>query len=216
VPQPPDTCSNAANSIPNDISIHTILDKHISRPDFALYDKWYTEEGKSQRFQLHEGDQNKTSSILRPRVEAYAATGKWRSGSASEWHEFSANYYLSGWDTAQLYAVFQIKTNDDSNFIIQGLIDTDGSLQIARRGKGRVEIANNVYRKPFNLRVRSNGRKVEVWLDCTRVLAEDHPQPELESTSTNYGFRWGLYRQQTADDKQKGTTTLYVTGAKFN
>ncbi|WP_062062948.1 cellulose binding domain-containing protein [Cellvibrio sp. OA-2007] len=215
VPQPPSSCSNADNGIPQNIKIHTILDKSIERPDFPDFAEWYTESGNTQRFQLHEGNQNTTSSILRPRVEAYA-TPWTRSANGSTWHEFSANYYLSGWDKAQRYAIFQIKTNDASNFIIQGLIAVDGSLEIARRGKGTIELDTGMMRKPFNLRVRSNGFKFEVWYNCTRVIAEDHPQPTLESNASVYGWRWGLYRQEADDDKHDGTTTLYVTGAKFN
>ena len=213
VPQPPSSCSNVGNSIPNGIKIHTILDKHVSRSDFPEYTHWYTENGNVQRFQLHEGDQNTTSSILRPRVEAFAGSAMWQQ---SGWHEFSANYYLSDWDEPQLYAVFQIKTNDASNFIIQGLIQKDGSLRIARRSKGQVVIANDVFNKPFNLRVRSNGHKFEVYLNCELVLAENHPQPSLESNNTRYHWRWGLYRQKTDDDRQDGTTTLFVTGPKYN
>ncbi len=217
VPQPPSSCSNINNSIPNNISLHTILDRSISRSEFGDFTRWYTEDGNRQRFQLKNGDQNQTSSILRPRVEAYVPnSGRWTRGNGSTWHEYSANYYLEDWDEPQLYAIFQIKTNDSSNFIIQGLIEKDGSLQFARRSKGRVRIANDVYRKPFHLRVRSNGFKFEVYLNCELVLAENHPQPQLESGSTQYGFRWGLYRQQADDDKHDGTTTMYVTGVKFN
>ncbi|MBF7072188.1 hypothetical protein ISG33_02070 [Glaciecola sp. MH2013] len=214
VAQPPSSCSNANLDMRSDFKLHTILDRNTSRSDFGDYTNWYTEQGNMQRFQLKDGDQNQTSSILRPRVETHQSP-RWKRSNQSSWREFSANYYLADWDEGQLYAIFQIKTNDASNFIIQALIDRDGSLKIARRGKGRVKIADDVYQKPFNLRVRSNGFRVEVYLNCDRVLAENHPQPNLESNSTLYGWRWGLYRQQADDDKHDGTTTMFVTGVNY-
>lgn len=219
VPQPPASCSNIAYDIPDYVEVHTVIDKHVSRAEFPDFEKWYTEEGNVQRFQLHEGDQNQQNpNILRPRVEAYAAREDvWSRNAQNDWHEFSANYYFDSWDSPWKYALFQIKTNDASNFIIQGVLEKDGSLSIARRGKGRIDLDDNVVQKPFHLRVRSNGYKFEVYYNCKLVLAEDHPQPDLENNQTRYGWRWGLYRQEEEeDDKQKGTTTMYVTGPKWD
>jgi|GEM_PF-3585629 len=219
VPQPPASCSNTAYDIPGYLEVHTVIDKHVSRAEFSSISSWYTEDDNVQRFQLHEGDQNQQNpNILRPRVEAYAPFNDvWTRTGQNDWHEFSANYYLDSWDSPWRYAIFQIKTNDQSNFIIQGLIDDDGSLNIGRRSKGWVTLDNNVFQKPFHLRVRSNGYKFEVYYNCELVLAENHPQPQLESNQTRYGFRWGLYRQkEEADDTQKGTTTMFVTGPKWD
>jgi hypothetical protein len=213
--QPPSSCSNENVDMTSGFKLHTILDRNTSRSNFSDFTNWYTEQGNIQRFQLKNGDQNQTSSILRPRVETHQSP-RWTRSGPNNWREFSANYYLADWDEEQLYAVFQIKTSDSSNFIIQALINKDGSLDIARRSKGRFEIASDVYRKPFNLRIRSDGFKFEVYLDCELVLAENHPQPQLESNSTRYGWRWGLYRQNADDNKHDGTTTMYVTGVKYN
>lgn len=213
-PQPPSNCSNINNNIPDDILLHNIYSSVIPRSNFSSTAQWYTEDGNVQRFQLHEGDQNQRTSILRPRIEAFAPPPRWNRNSG--WHEFSANYYLAEWDEAQRYALFQIKTNDASNFIIQVLVDDDRSLEIARRSRGTVKIADDIYQEPFNLRVRSNGFQFEVYLNCELVLAEDHPQPNLEDSNTQYTWRWGLYRQEADDDRHDGTTTMYVTGPTFD
>ena len=214
VDQPSSSCSNVGNNIPSDIRLHNIFSSNIARSNFSDTSRWYREEGEVQRFQLFEGDQNQRTGILRPRIEAFAPGARFKRGSG--WHEFSANYYLADWDEAQRYALFQIKTNDASNFIIQVLLDDSRRLEIARRSKGSVTIMNDAYRKPFNLRVRSNGERFEVYLNCERVLAEAYPQPSLVNNNTENTFRWGLYRQQQDDDKHDGTTTLYVTGPKLN
>lgn len=215
-PQPPSQCSNVGIKIPQNIRAHNIYTSSIKRSDFSSITRWYTEDGDVQRFQLHNGDTNKkkNTSVRRPRLETFSP--RWKRGNGREWHEFSANYYLDSWKVGQRYAIFQIKTNDASNFIIQGLIDKDGTLEIARRSRGNYKIDKNVYRKPFHFRVRSNGFKFEVYYNCKLVLAENHPQPNLENKNTEYGFRWGLYRQKTSDDKQIGTTTMFVTGASVD
>ncbi len=207
-PPPSASCTNKNYSIPSAIRLHTIKSTVIARPQFPQHSRWYQERGKTQIFRLYNGDKNQATDRPNPRVETFSFP-TWKASSANDWHEFSADYTIvkTGQDGR---TIFQMKSQDvDVQWEIMMGLQANGDILMNHRRLADKVIARNMVGKTFNLRVRSNGRRYQVYYNC-RLQADVAHQMDPSGRSS-YAWRWGMYLKQ-----QRGDSEIHVTGPRFD
>jgi hypothetical protein len=207
-PPPPASCSNSRYPIPQEIRLHTILSTVIARPQFPNHARWYQESGNTQIFRLYNGDANQATDRPNPRVETFSFPA-WQARDANDWHEFSADYTIvkTGLDGR---TIFQMKSQDvDVQWEVMIGLQSNGDILLNHRRNNDEIIARNMVGKTFNLRVRSNGRRYQVYYNCNMVTDSVHQMDP--SGRSSYAWRWGMYLLQ-----QRGDSEIRVTGPRFN
>jgi hypothetical protein len=207
-PPPPTSCSNSRYPIPQDIRLHTILSTVIARPQFPNHARWYQESGNTQIFRLYNGDTNQATDRPNPRVETFSFP-TWQARDANDWHEFSADYSIvkTGLDGR---TIFQMKSQDEAvQWEVMIGLQSNGDILLNHRRNNDEIIARNMVGKTFNLRVRSNGRRYQVYYNCQLVTDSVHQMDP--SGRSSYAWRWGMYLLQ-----QRGDSEIRVTGPRFD
>lgn len=185
-----------------DIKIHTLANSNISRQDFDQNTRWYQEEGNTQKFRLYDGDVNTRNS--RPnsaRIEAFSSATKFGEGEMREWSSEVTIVKPQG------ASIFQSKNNVNQWSVMINMSD-NGDIKLNRRVGEDEIIAKDMVGKPFDLRVRDDGRNYEVFLNDKSVGTGSFDRPQGETM-----FRWGMY---VGEKKQSDDAEIHFTGTQIS
>lgn len=194
----------AGNAIPQDISIHTLCNAKIDRPDFAKWTRWYQEDGNTQIFRLFPGETNvRNDRPLAARSEAFSSGLTWKKEDG-QWHEFEATYTLVKPHPSIIFQIRNTKVDWPVIFRMEG----NGDINVVVRTTNETKnVAKNMTGKSFVIKARDNGHDFEVFYNGDKVASGSFDRPE----GTNC-FRWGIYR---GGREVKSEAILFVTGATF-
>lgn len=196
------TLTKPAPGIPSGISLFTVKSKVTERANFCSVDKWYDESPNKQVFKLYKGDNftdfNPTGRD-HSRTEAQGGLS-WKR-TENKWHEFEATMVFNTLPSkgeaatmAQIFAgccgpVLRIEITDDGKIRFGSTNDAGGPFS-----EGNTSYAG----KPFDLKLRVNGSRVEAYFNGKlRYSGSIRRYPGDENA--NYGFRWGVYAKSSKD-----------------
>jgi len=169
--------------IEQDIRIHTLAHSSINRNRFDDWTRWYQEHGNTQVFRLFEGETNvRNDRPYSARIEAFSNL-TWKEGDG--WHEWTGAFTIVKPHTSSIFQVM----NRDNEWAVHIEMDDDGNVSVNHRRGPKLQIAERMTGKPFDIRVRDNGRDFEVYLNDQKVTEGSYARP---TGVTN--FRWGMYR----------------------
>ncbi len=199
-----DKLPTAKNAIPKDISIHTLCNAKIDRPDFAKWTRWYQEDGNTQVFRLFKGETNvRNDRQFAARIEAFSSGLLWTK-KQGQWHEWEGTYTIV---KPHPSIIFQVK-NLKNDWAVILRMEGNGDINVVNRQPSVTKlVAKNMTGKSFVLRVRDNGEDFEVFVDGEKVSSGSYERPEGTTA-----FRWGIYRGGLAVTRE---AMIFVTGATF-
>jgi hypothetical protein len=193
------------------IALHSLCNKRVNFKDFGDFKRWYQLDGNTQVFRLHKGEHEMTGSrdVGAARIEAYDK----RVMEGGVWHEWTGRYTIVKPSGA---AIFQLKNTEHGttpdpkrpfSWAMQLGMSDNGDIWAVNRYDNKVVIAKNMTGKSFDVKVRDNGSRWEMYLDGELKAASNYSKPK---GSTNR-FRWGIYVGATVPDSE---VMLFVSGAQ--
>ncbi len=199
-------------AIIKDMSIHTLGNTTINRPDFPKWSRWYQEDVNTQIFRLFKGEINVgNDTYYKPRIEAELQNHSkgLKIINGADWVEWNGTYTIVEPVESN---IFQIWSNDD--YVLMLEMDNNGRVQLNPRDQsGHKTMVENAKGKSFDVTVRDYGNKYEVYLNGKLFYNRSYKAAYPDRAGH---FRWGIYASM-----KKGTTggvpkdaMMFVTGAK--
>ncbi len=191
------TLNTPAPGIPPGITLFTVKSKSTARPNFCSVDKWYDESANKQVFSLYSGDNfTNFNPTGRSHARTEASGGQNFTRAENQWREFEATMLFNTKPTkgngavtmAQIFAgccgpVLRIEITESGNLRWGSTADGGGVFS-----EGNESYAG----KPFKVKLRSNGSRVEAYMDGKLRYSGAIRRYSGDSNAL-YHFRWGVY-----------------------
>jgi hypothetical protein len=210
VPNAAKSTKIALSTLPTNFALHYLADSYVAFSDKSICSNWYYEKENRTLgvFRLFNGDVN-TYDDNGVRIEAFTPN-VWKASSASDWHEFQCTYSVDALNSGGTSAIMQQKSLDtDVQWEVQINSDPNGDIRLNHRRLPDVVLATNMKGKPFTIKVRSNGRKYQVYFNGVKKADVDHQMDP--SGASSYAWRWGIYTRDLGSD-----TRLVISNLSYN
>lgn len=211
-------CSNEDNSVPNqseqceldnpaqgipEITLFTVKGKSTVRKNFCSVEKWYGESDYKQVFRLFKGDDmSKHVSGARKHARTEAQHGLLFKAS-DNWHEFEGTFKIEGDRPPITITVAQLFAGCCGP-VARVEIKRSGRIHVGSTADGNTRISddNDYFGKNFKIKIRSNGRRLEVYFN-NQLKYEGN----VRHKDALYHFRWGVYSNEIPVGNFQNTVT---------
>lgn len=191
-----------AKGIP-EITLFTVKGKSTVRENFCSVEKWYGESDYKQVFRLFKGDDmSKHVSGGRKHARTEAQHGLlFKAG--SEWREFEGTFKIEGDRPPITITVAQLFAGCCGP-VARVEMRTSGRIHVGSTADGNTRISDDAdyFGKSFTIKIRSNGKNVEVYFNNTLKY-----QGSVRYKDALYHFRWGVYSNEIPIGNFQNTVT---------
>jgi hypothetical protein len=194
IPSSPSSAKVAATGIPNAITLFCPGNTQASRSEFPGLTHWYTESGgQTQVFKLYNGDAIPRASDPTDIHARSEVGGGFYFSEGSTWHTFEARMKISRTLTESLAIAQLFASSEGPQLILH--IRSNGNLDYGSRsnGNGVIETGNWADGRTFKVKIRSNGRNWELYINNSKKVSGITEESQQGNTNADYTFRWGIY-----------------------
>jgi Alginate lyase len=193
-PSSPSSAKVAATGIPNAITLFCPGNTQASRSEFSGLTRWYTESGgQTQVFKLYNGDAIPRGSDPTDIHARSEVGGGFFFKEGATWHTFEARMKISKPLNESLCIAQLFASTKGPQLMVH--LRSNGNLDYGSRsnGNGVIETGNWADGRTFKVKIRSNGKNWELYINNSRKATGITEESQLGNNTVDYNFRWGIY-----------------------